>query len=1374
MAKKKSLIPSNTKDSNLRCEIVKILTCRMAYITRTTINQIHSIAGYYVSEGINDLRALITQRIVIEDMKSWIRPSNSPFYYSSSEHPCFVNPAMVPHILRYCTIKDITECNKTAWKIKELKFEQDGGYIDTLTFLEALTLFLHNDPNYVEKIQNCGKIFSHAKEHPYSYLNRLLKYLLRESEFVPFFSNCLDSDKVTLGAILTEDYADMCNLDYNGLCSYLFFDSEGDALEDLQAILYVLHNGLFLHGQIDRLIEKYSKAPAVLKYLQAVKALHAGNSQPILEVTDELFERYSLKVLAFPAIAMYYSSPLLADRNPDTITLIKGLLRNKEVKDCAYLFKALMEWKTKGTISNKAISDLVERGYTLSNTAVFTLLAVHFDIFERVSDWPSFMKCDIEQISQESRQQYIRMLYSEACKEMAPLIDYLHDSTEMHSFLNPDGRKERWEKVLEQIQLKYGNGKKEKEVRTSSDVRVAYLIGPDSLKVQPITQKSSNGAKWTKGRNIALSTFRTGRGDGMTPQDKAVSKAVKTQESGWYGGIDYYIDSRQAIKELVGHPYVFTNDYHRLKIEIIEEPLQLSVQRDSQGQFQINTNVDPDSVVGSLYIDNSNATSIRVVKVDSSQLSILHQLLDLGALPAKAENVLATTLNAIGSKMTVMSDLVGRDKHTRQIEGSPMMVVQLLPDGEDIRATIFAKPLVNSAPYLTPATGPEYVSGKEKDKVIQAHRDFSAEKANLGQVLEVLKPYDNAAIDDYVWMLDIEQTLGLLDSLTSLKEAACVEWPEGAKLKVTRPQLQPGSFHFNVKKTENWFAVEGEVEIDENTRIKVADILRQLGSGTSRFVRLGDNEYVALSQQLARLLRNISQLANEKGKKMQVSAFNASLFEDLEKAGVDLQSDQAYRDLIKRIDEADKAVIKTPSGLQADLRDYQKEGYRWMERLNLWGAGACLADDMGLGKTIQTIAMLYAQRQKGPSLVIAPTSILLNWQDEIARFAPQLTTKLLNPVLDSQRQEIIDQAKAGDVVITSYGLLITKQEILAAKDWNIIVLDEAHTIKNRDTKMSKAAMELKGSMRVALTGTPLQNRLAEIWNIFQFINPGLLGSFQAFTEKFINPIEKDGNKDRQRLLKRMISPFMLRRTKSDVLSELPEKTEIQIKVNLSDEERALYESIRSQAEMAVASGQQSPIEALAEITKLRQAACNPRLINQNLTFESSKAAAFMELVENLHSNHHRALVFSQFTSHLALIREKLDAAGYNYLYLDGSTPGAQRAKLVEEFQTGDAPLFLISLKAGGLGLNLTAADYVIHLDPWWNPAIEDQASDRSHRIGQQKPVTVYRLIAADTIEDKILRLHAHKKSLADALLEGADMSARLTKEEILSLLNQEM
>lgn len=413
-----------------------------------------------------------------------------------------------------------------------------------------------------------------------------------------------------------------------------------------------------------------------------------------------------------------------------------------------------------------------------------------------------------------------------------------------------------------------------------------------------------------------------------------------------------------------------------------------------------------------------------------------------------------------------------------------------------------------------------------------------------------------------------------------------------------------------------------------------------------------------------------------------------------------------------------------------------------MSRLAAWGAGAVLADDMGLGKTVQTIAVLASRAAQGPQLVVVPASVLLNWRDELTRFAPSLKQVILN--LSGDRADVLKKAKAGTVVVTTYGILTSEVETLAEKTWTTAVFDEAHNVKNKETKSFKAAAEVKADFRIMLTGTPLQNHLAEIWALFEIAVPGLLGSFNRFTDRFVLPIERDKDREQQRLLKRLVSPFILRRTKTEVLNELPEKTEMTVKVELAAEEKALYEELREETQVSLENGEINAMQALTSLMRLRQAACSAELIDPALTIPSSKTQAFLKLADELIENRHRALVFSQFTSHLALIRRALDEKGIKYLYLDGSMSPAQRMKLVEAFENGEMPLFLISLKAGGTGLNLTAADYVIHMDPWWNPAIENQASDRAYRIGQERPVTIYRLIAAGTVEEKILKLHATK------------------------------
>jgi SNF2 family DNA or RNA helicase len=463
-------------------------------------------------------------------------------------------------------------------------------------------------------------------------------------------------------------------------------------------------------------------------------------------------------------------------------------------------------------------------------------------------------------------------------------------------------------------------------------------------------------------------------------------------------------------------------------------------------------------------------------------------------------------------------------------------------------------------------------------------------------------------------------------------------------------------------------------------------------------------------------------------------------------------------------------VPEPPSTLRADLRDYQREGYNWLARLAHWGVGGCLADDMGLGKTVQSLAIILQYAGDGPSLVVTPTSVSANWLSEVNRFTPTLKIQQL---LGRDRKEVIAALGPFDLLITTYTLLQQEEELLSAINWQTVILDEAQAIKNSATKRSRAAMALKSRFRLITTGTPIENHLGELWNLFHFINPGLLGTLNSFNERFAMPIERYQDRDARLKLKKLIRPFILRRIKSQVLEELPSRTEITLDVEMGPDEMHLYEAIRQQAIDALENSGDTkgrPLQILAEIMRLRQACCNPRLIDPRSTIPSAKLGLFVSTLDDLIESRHKVLVFSQFITHLQIIRELLDEKGVRYQYLDGATSAKLRKQRVDDFQAGIGDVFLISLKAGGLGLNLTAADYVIHMDPWWNPAIEDQASDRAHRIGQTRPVTIYRLVCKNTIEEKIVKLHQDKRELAGSLLEGSDLSARLSSAELLDLI----
>lgn len=472
--------------------------------------------------------------------------------------------------------------------------------------------------------------------------------------------------------------------------------------------------------------------------------------------------------------------------------------------------------------------------------------------------------------------------------------------------------------------------------------------------------------------------------------------------------------------------------------------------------------------------------------------------------------------------------------------------------------------------------------------------------------------------------------------------------------------------------------------------------------------------------------------------------------------------------------------VPTPGGLQATLRDYQLAGFQWMQFLARHGLHGILADDMGLGKTLQTLAHILADKKSGhsrglPALVIAPTSVVPNWRAEALKFAPDLRVLVLN---GPDRRKYYRSIPHADVVLTSFALLQRDIDKLAAVPFHLVVLDEAQYIKNPRSKMAQAACKLDARNRLCLSGTPIENHLGELWSLMNFLVPGFLGTEDAFNKRFRTPIEKEGDLDRNAMLKQRVAPLILRRTKDQVAKELPPKTELVHLIELNTGQKDLYETVRATMnkrvrEAIAARGiEQSQIVFLDALLKLRQICCHPRLLPEdysNDVVESAKLDFLTDLLALLIEEGRRILIFSQFTSMLALIEAHLVKEKIRYLLLTGASK--DRGKLVEDFQTGKVPVFLISLKAGGTGLNLTSADTVIHYDPWWNPAAEAQATDRAYRIGQNNPVFVHKLLCQDTVEERIHKLQQEKGKLAAGILADADISNRLDAATVRALLD---
>ncbi|MEL7449160.1 MAG: DEAD/DEAH box helicase [Pseudomonadota bacterium] len=594
-----------------------------------------------------------------------------------------------------------------------------------------------------------------------------------------------------------------------------------------------------------------------------------------------------------------------------------------------------------------------------------------------------------------------------------------------------------------------------------------------------------------------------------------------------------------------------------------------------------------------------------------------------------------------------------------------------------------------------------------------------------------------------------------------------------------------------------WFDLELGVEV-EGKRLNllpiVAEVIQQAAeNGTideliaddaaqGALARLEDGRVLRIPpQRLRPILSTLVELFSREplglDGRLRFADAQAGLLADLEAAGAPLQwrGGGELRRRAQRLRDVDSiARAPVPAGLNGELRGYQRDGLDWLQFLREYKLHGILADDMGLGKTIQVLAHLLSEKEAGradrPSLVVAPTSLMLNWRREAQRFAPDLKVLTLH---GPGRSRYFHALADYDLVLTTYPLLPRDKDVLLEQPYHVAVLDEAQFIKNPRTGAAQVACALQARHRLCLTGTPMENHLGELWSLFSYLMPGLLDSQQKFRRLFRTPIERHGDEQRRDVLRRRIAPFLLRREKDVVLQDLPPKTEILREVALEDSQRDLYETLRLamhdrvRDEIAQRGFARSGIVVLDALLKLRQVCCDPRLVKLDAA-RRVKASAKMELLEDmlpaLIEDGRRILLFSQFTGMLKLIEAYVRKAGIDYVQLTGST--RDRATPIDRFQAGEVPLFLISLKAGGAGLNLTAADTVIHYDPWWNPAVERQATDRAYRIGQDKPVFVYKLIATGTVEQIIAGMQAEKQELADAILGGGATAGTLLTPEV--------
>ncbi|MCB9535713.1 MAG: DEAD/DEAH box helicase [Myxococcales bacterium] len=861
----------------------------------------------------------------------------------------------------------------------------------------------------------------------------------------------------------------------------------------------------------------------------------------------------------------------------------------------------------------------------------------------------------------------------------------------------------------------------------------------------------------------------------LEPADRAALDALRPTPHPYTDESTRLALTHRALRALEGHPLVFLGGQppRPLQVKVAALGLRWSARRDGGAGIGVRLGdaaVAPGDVLGGLMNRHADglwadldveAGRLRLVPLGARQVALLEGLDRFGVeVPAEGVDALLVRLPALDAVAPVTLDgaLRGAER-----PADPRWLLRLDAEaGAALRVELRVRPAPEAEPRL-PGRGPAEVYGGDAEGRFHVRRDFAAEVAQARARLGDVPLPDAAECGPWAWYLaEPAEALAALEAIQAAAEGFEIVWRSPPR-RLTRP-AGAGGLSLGLKAVGGGFALGGGLSVDGVT-VDVAALLDAVRAGRD-FVEAADGTLVRLAADFAAQLQALAAVAQAAKEGPTVAPFAAPLVDALRAAGAEVEGPRAYRALVERARAAEDLQPAVPADLGATLRPYQREGFVWMARLTAWGAGACLADDMGLGKTVQALALLLHRREAGPALVVAPTSVGFNWQREAARFAAPLRARAYR---GAERAALLDDLRPGDLLVTSYDLLARDREALTAVAWGTVILDEAQAIKNPATRRARAAAALTAEARIALTGTPIENHLGELWSLFRFLAPGLLGGAEAFRARFARPIQRDEDADARARLQALVAPFVLRRTKDAVAPDLPARTEVTVDIELSDAERRLYDRARAEALAGLGAGP-GHVQVLAVLTRLRQLACHPRLVDPRSSVPSSKLTHLRALVAELVDEGHQVLVFSQFTAHLDLAQAALAEDGHRLQRLDGGTPAEARQRAVDAFQAGDGDVFLISLKAGGTGLNLTAASYVIHLDPWWNPAAEDQATDRAHRIGQTRPVTVYRLVAQDTIEQAIVALHHQKRALVAQVLEGSGAAAGLSTDELVALL----
>jgi superfamily II DNA or RNA helicase len=926
--------------------------------------------------------------------------------------------------------------------------------------------------------------------------------------------------------------------------------------------------------------------------------------------------------------------------------------------------------------------------------------------------------------------------------------------------------KPEWQKTLQALAAVSDTAS---EVAEAS-VRAVWFVdmADGGLSRPALSELRLDTGGWNQGRRLSLSELYQFR-EQLPSEDQRVLDATRELVEGRREFLP------EAIERLIGHPRVQNGVRGNTRVEVVRGSCRVEAEEDAG---YIRVVVEPAGAKLGINVVPEGEERLVVYRVSEAMQRVIGVLPHGVRVPSAQKAEVLRILGKLAQSVDVQSPELGAE---REVEADATPCLRFAQHAGAWQVQAGVRPFGGQGRFFIAGIGRTSLSFVGGGQRLRCERNFERERAavdeltmacpSLAQAPEEEEGRPPHEVDN--WVLGEEAVLVLLSELKSCGVKHELEWPESNRLRLRGEGR--ASLRGRLRVNKGWYLATGGLRIDDVNEVTLNELVHAPALAGGRFGRLENGDYVELEERIRRVISALAAGAARAKPKGELKLHAGAVAALDELAGDGFELDEEARGWLERVKEVANASFDVPPTLQAELRPYQLDGFRWLCRLAELGLGACLADDMGLGKTVQILALLLLRRASGPALVIAPTSVCSNWAREAGRFAPELTVL---EYTGDRRAELLDelrQSGEGKLLVCSYALLQQDQAKLTELSWGTAVLDEAQFIKNAQSLRAQAAFRIDAKQRIAATGTPVENHAADLWSIFHFINPGLLGDFTDFNRRFVKPIEREGGPTPEELLRRVIQPYVLRRLKRDVLQELPPLTELSHEVELSADETARYAILRKQIhdKLFTAWGKrENKIEVLAEITRLRRFCCHPRLVFPDAELESSKISAFLELVEELRENGHRALVFSQFVDFLGLVREQLEERQVSYEYLDGSTPQAERQKRVDAFQNGSASLFLISLKAGGFGLNLTAADYVIHLDPWWNPAVESQATDRAHRIGQRRRVTVYRLITKNTIEEKIVELHAKKRSLARTLLDGGAQAEKLSADELVRLITE--